>query len=49
MPRLSLLAIFILTLSPFAHASDALIVHEWGTFTCLQDEQGDALGADQYR
>jgi hypothetical protein len=28
-----------------AHAADPLIVHEWGTFTCLQDETGRAIGA----
>jgi hypothetical protein len=25
-------------------AADPVIVHEWGTFTCLQDEQGHAIG-----
>src|SRR5262245_60845706 len=25
-------------------ASDKLVVHEWGTFTSLQDENGQALG-----
>ena len=25
-------------------ADDKVIVHEWGTFTCLQDEQGRAIG-----
>jgi hypothetical protein len=28
-----------------ANAADPLIVHEWGTFTCLQDETGRAIGA----
>ena len=25
-------------------ATDPVIVHEWGTFTCLQDGQGQAIG-----
>jgi hypothetical protein len=25
-------------------AEDTVIVHEWGTFTCLQDENGEAIG-----
>ena len=29
---------------PSAHADDKVIVHEWGTFTCLQDERGQAIG-----
>ena len=28
---------------PFAAAGDRLVVHEWGTFTSLQDEQGREL------
>ncbi|HEX4124753.1 MAG TPA: hypothetical protein VHY37_08520 [Tepidisphaeraceae bacterium] len=27
-----------------ACAADPLVVHEWGTFTCLQDETGRAIG-----
>jgi hypothetical protein len=26
------------------HAADRVIVHEWGTFTCLQDEDGNSIG-----
>src|SRR5580693_6486354 len=26
-------------------AEPPMVVHEWGTFTCLQDETGHALGA----
>src|SRR5262245_24687773 len=26
-----------------ASASDRLVIHEWGTFTCLQDETGRAI------
>ena len=25
-------------------ADDKVFVHEWGTFTCLQDEKGDSIG-----
>jgi hypothetical protein len=25
-------------------ATDAVIVHEWGTFTCIQDDQGHSIG-----
>jgi hypothetical protein len=40
------IAIVLLTLgfSATCQASDALVVHEWGTFTSLQDERGTALG-----
>lgn len=27
-----------------AGAEEKLIVHEWGTFTCLQDENGKGIG-----
>jgi len=30
--------------APRASASDLWTIHEWGTFTALQDEQGNALG-----
>jgi hypothetical protein len=30
--------------SAFAHAPGTLAVHEWGTFTALQNDEGDALG-----
>ena len=30
--------------SSAARADDKVIVHEWGTFTCLQDDQGNAIG-----
>ena len=30
--------------SSSARADQKVIVHEWGTFTCLQDEQGRAIG-----
>lgn len=38
----ALLAVLALTLP--AGAADRLIIHEWGTFTSLQDEQGRSLG-----
>jgi hypothetical protein len=42
--RLLIVAVLALVVSPFAHASpDRLIVHEWGTFTSLQDESGRTL------
>jgi hypothetical protein len=37
-------ALLILGFSAACQASDALVVHEWGTFTSLQDERGTALG-----
>jgi hypothetical protein len=39
----SFLAITALAFS-MAGADEPVIVHEWGTFTCLQDEQGKAIG-----
>jgi hypothetical protein len=33
-----------LFLAASAPCSDKVVVHEWGTFTCLQDEQGQAIG-----
>ena len=36
----SLIALLILVLGEAASAADRLTVHEWGTFTALQDEQG---------
>ena len=44
MPRFSIIALFLLSLTLLCRASDPLVVHEWGTFTSLQDEQGTALG-----
>lgn len=41
--RTSLLAALLCFAAP-AFASDKLIVHEWGTFTSLQDENGRAIG-----
>jgi hypothetical protein len=48
MRRRSLLAALLLALSPAIPAwavnnSDRLIVHEWGTFTTLQDDEGKEL------
>jgi hypothetical protein len=42
----SLLAVFALTLvmAPALRADDRLIVHEWGTFTSLEDESGTPIG-----
>jgi hypothetical protein len=45
--RLALLAISLAALFPFdAFAADPprLVAHEWGTFTSLQDEAGEAIG-----
>lgn len=38
----SLLAAILL--APAAAAAEPLVIHEWGTFTSLQDEQGRTLG-----
>jgi hypothetical protein len=40
LPCICLLAFFACA----ARAEDKLVVHEWGTFTSLQDEQGKAIG-----
>jgi hypothetical protein len=41
----SVLGVVLLVFSTrFALAADPVIVHEWGTFTCLQDEKGQAIG-----
>jgi hypothetical protein len=47
MPRLTLgcfFALFTFTFAPAARCADDLVVHEWGTFTSLQDESGKAVG-----
>ena len=31
-------------MASLAEAVDRLVVHEWGTFTALQDEAGKSLG-----
>ena len=42
----ALLATFILSTSPETFGGGKpLVVHEWGTFTSLQDEQGNSIGA----
>src|SRR5687767_2823821 len=42
--RLVFVAVIALLVSSFAHASPGrLVVHEWGTFTSLQDEAGRTL------
>ena len=43
MRSIPLLLILSITSMCFAK-SDTLIVHEWGTFTSLQDEQGNTIG-----
>jgi len=43
--RPTILFLIIALLTPITRASsDKLIIHEWGTFTSLQDETGRALG-----
>jgi len=37
-------AILAITRGQNACAAEKLVVHEWGTFTSLQDENGKALG-----
>jgi len=45
MTRILLVALAVCLLSTFAFAgTDSLVVHEWGTFTSLQDETGRAIG-----
>src|SRR5689334_2234116 len=41
--RLTVLLLALVVSAPFAGAADRLVVHEWGTFTSLQDETGRAL------
>jgi hypothetical protein len=38
------LVAFFITTSTLLADDKAVIVHEWGTFTCLQDENGQAVG-----
>src|SRR4051812_15682575 len=33
-----------LCISSFTFAADPLVIHEWGTFTSLQDEDGHTIG-----
>src|SRR4051794_22868452 len=42
--RLVSLALLLLWTVPALANDDALVVHEWGTFTCLQDENGKGIG-----
>ena len=44
MHRYLFAAMVVLSLGGFSRAADRLVVHEWGTFTSLQDEQGNAIG-----
>ena len=44
--KLPLALVALALFSPIAaRAEEPLVVHEWGTFTCLQDETGRAVGA----
>jgi hypothetical protein len=45
MHRAFLIPFLILCFTAATQAADRLVVHEWGTFTSLQDEQGNALGS----
>src|SRR3982751_5487256 len=42
--RLVRLALLLLWTVPALANDEALVVHEWGTFTCLQDENGKGIG-----
>jgi len=42
--RLAVILVSILLVRGAAGADRELIVHEWGTFTCLQDENGNGIG-----
>src|SRR5438552_315009 len=44
MKRLLSIAVLLALAPCIARAAEPLVVHEWGTFTALQDEQGTALG-----
>ena len=44
MDRFFITTLLILGLVAQCPASDRVVVHEWGTFTSLQDEQGASLG-----
>ncbi|MGH7176564.1 MAG: hypothetical protein ACREJC_04205, partial [Tepidisphaeraceae bacterium] len=37
-------AAFLISGGSIARSADELVVHEWGTFTSLQDESGRAIG-----
>jgi len=41
---LALLAVSLLCKTAMAASNDKLVVHEWGTFTALQNERGQPLG-----
>ena len=43
MTRVATVLLFMLFVISI-HAAPELVVHEWGTFTCLQDENGRAIG-----
>src|SRR5688572_27293906 len=44
-PRLLVLVIASVLLGPVGVAAEkTLVVHEWGTFTSLQDEKGEPIG-----
>jgi hypothetical protein len=42
--RLFGVILLLVSWSSLADGQDPLVVHEWGTFTALQDEQGNAIG-----
>src|SRR5437870_1291138 len=45
MRLIALITVATISLASFARApSDPLVVHEWGTFTSLQDENGRSIG-----
>jgi len=44
MKRLFFLPAVLVASSVWAASQDRLVVHEWGTFTSLQDEQGSSIG-----
>jgi hypothetical protein len=43
-PSLLLAGLLVSFVRESLYADDKVIVHEWGTFTCLQDELGKAIG-----
>ncbi len=44
MLRIGIMVLLVLSIAAIGQAAQPLVVHEWGTFTSLQDEQGTALG-----
>lgn len=44
MKNILLACLFLVSICASSNGEDKLVVHEWGTFTSLQDEEGRAIG-----